>query len=397
MQIGSTVVGNQGIFYQNNDNGIQNDKYAKTDHKYFVKKEVKEEENSVDSCEVGKPWLSMGTKVRERLEKQTVLSEETVNEVENIPQEDSVVKDEMLDSSDEEYMEFIRKHIEEMQEKLDNGEVNETFQIGAKSFTLEEWKKLLEEFDSIQEILKELMKERHEKLEQQRLREEKKKEEQIEAEMLLSESTFCTYPASDDTSEEVHYITWYTEEGIFCRKAGQTERYAWSIPFENKNQYDKVMEFIGQLSEETDFRFTVNQNFWEDFLKDEMDIEFLKDKYTKSIISDSRRTEIKVSNFKEYETTNYKFVPEPTIGEGGMRILKNGQSVAVFSVDDLKIRVDEKTGTRVLISEISGFGASWYDALPVDVELESGLAEAIGVDEIPEVALEGVYSCYGKT
>ena len=206
-------------------------------------------------------------------------------------------------------------------------------------------------------------------------------------------------PASvmkDDTSEEVHYITWYTEEGIFCRKAGQTEGYAWSIPFENKNQYDKVMEFIGQLSEETDFRFTVNQNFWEDFLKDEMDIEFLKDKYTKSIISDSRRTEIKVSNFKEYETTNYKFVPEPTIGEGGMRILKNGQSVAVFSVDDLKIRVDEKTGTRVLISEISGFGASWYDALPVDVELESGLAEAIGVDEIPEVALEGFIAVMGK-
>ena len=51
-----------------------------------------------------------------------------------------------------------------------------------------------------------------------------------------------------------------------------------------------------------------------------------------------------------------------------MRILKNGQSVAVFSVDNLKIRVDEKTGTRVLISEIPGIGNSWYDALPVAVE-----------------------------
>ena len=177
MQIGSTVVGSQGISYQNNGNVIQNDKYAKTDHEHFVKEGTKGEVNSVDSREVGKSWLSMGTKVREKLDKQTVLSEETVNEVENISQDDSVVEDEMLDSSDEEYMEFIRKHIEEMQEKLDNGEINETFQIGAKSFTLEEWKKLLEEFDSIQEILKELMKERHEKLEQQQLREEKKKEE----------------------------------------------------------------------------------------------------------------------------------------------------------------------------------------------------------------------------
>lgn len=102
-------------------------------------------------------------------------------------------------------------------------------------------------------------------------------------------------------------------------------------------------------------------------------------------------SEIKVSNFKEHETPNYQFVPEPDIGSGGMRILKNGQSVAVFSVDDLKIRVDEQTGTRVLISEIPGFGNSWYDAIPVDAELENGLAEAIGVEDILEVVLEGYY------
>ena len=110
-----------------------------------------------------------------------------------------------------------------------------------------------------------------------------------------------------------------------------------------------------------------------------------------SKLFETQNSEIKVSNFKEHETPNYKFVPEPEIGSGGMRILKNGQSVAVFSVDDLKIRVDEQTGTRVLISEIPGFGNSWYDAIPVDAELENGLAEAIGVDDIPEVELEGYY------
>ena len=110
-----------------------------------------------------------------------------------------------------------------------------------------------------------------------------------------------------------------------------------------------------------------------------------------SKLFETQNSEIKVSNFKEHETPNYKFVPEPEIGSGGMRILKNGQSVAVFSVDDLKIRVDEKTGTRVLISEIPGFGNSWYDAIPVDAELENGLAEAIGVEDIPEVELEGYY------
>ena len=110
-----------------------------------------------------------------------------------------------------------------------------------------------------------------------------------------------------------------------------------------------------------------------------------------SKLFETQNSEIKVSNFKEHETPNYKFVPEPEIGSGGMRILKNGQSVAVFSVDDLKIRVDEKTGTRLLISEMGGFGGAWYDAIPVDAELENGLAEAIGVDDIPEVELEGYY------
>ena len=110
-----------------------------------------------------------------------------------------------------------------------------------------------------------------------------------------------------------------------------------------------------------------------------------------SKLFETQNSEIKVSNFKEHETPNYKFVPEPEIGSGGMRILKNGQSVAMFSVDDLKIRVDEQTGTRVLISEMGGYNGNWYDAIPVDAELENGLAEAIGVDDIPEVELEGYY------
>lgn len=286
--------------------------------------------------------------------------------------------------SDENYMEAIREQIEEMQEKIENGEINETFQIGGQSFTVEEWNEFLEKFDSIQEVLEALMKERH-------AQKEESDTDGTIAEMLSSESTSCTYPASGANREDVRYITWYTEEGIFCRKAGQTQGYEWSIPFESKEQYDKVMEFIGQISEDEDLRFTANEDFWKDFLKEGVDVESLKEKYTTTEVSKESRTEIKVSNFKEHETPNYQFIPEPDIASGGMRILKNGQSVAVFSVDDLKIRVDEKTGTRVLISEIPGFGNSWYDAIPVDAELENGLAEAIGVDEIPEVPLEGYY------
>ena len=63
--------------------------------------------------------------------------------------------------------------------------------------------------------------------------------------------------------------------------------------------------------------------------------------------------------------------------------------MGVFSVEDLKIRVDEETGTKVMISEI--VGGAWYDAIPVTEELEQGLKEAMGVTEILEEELTGYY------
>ena len=91
-----------------------------------------------------------------------------------------------------------------------------------------------------------MKKERQAKMEEQQTN----TEEVIDAtttEMIVSESTSCTYPTDSSNGEDVLHITWYTEEGIYCRKAGQTEGYEWSISFENKEQYNKVMEFIGQL------------------------------------------------------------------------------------------------------------------------------------------------------
>lgn len=115
----------------------------------------------------------------------------------------------------------------------------------AQSFTLEEWDDFLAKFDAAEE----------------------------ESTILTSESTMCTYPTSAPDEEDIRYITWYTEEGIFCRKAGQTEGYEWSIAFENREQYDKVMEFIGQFPADWNMRFAANENFWNDFLNDEIDME----------------------------------------------------------------------------------------------------------------------------
>ena len=106
-------------------------------------------------------------------------------------------------------------------------------------------------------------------------------------------------------------------------------------------------------------------------------------------LSGGRNSEIRVSNFKEVETANYKLVPEPEIG--GLRILVDGKSAGVFKPENLKIQEDAQTGTRVMISELPGFNGNWYDAIPVTEELESALSEAIGVEEVPHQPLEGYY------
>lgn len=91
--------------------------------------------------------------------------------------------------------------------------------------------------------------------------------------LLTTESTSCVYETADPDDDDIRYITWYTEEGIFCRKAGQTEGYEWAITFENKAQYDKVMEFIGQFPSDWNMRFAAHENFWNDFLNDEIDMD----------------------------------------------------------------------------------------------------------------------------
>ena len=125
-----------------------------------------------------------------------------------VPIENTEIAEDSMDISDEEYMELIHKQIEEMQEKLDNGEVNESFQIGAQSFTMEEWQEFLEKFDSIQETIEALMKERHAKLKKEKLDKEEEKIDEIVAEMIVSESTSCFYPSSGANGEDVRYITW---------------------------------------------------------------------------------------------------------------------------------------------------------------------------------------------
>ena len=170
------------------------------------------------------------------------------------------------------YAKILEEKINKIFAKIQNGDTEASYQIGSQSFTEKEWEEFLDKFDSVEEAIQELMKE-----EQARKEAEEAQKENVftndASTLLTTESTSCVYETADPDDDDIRYITWYTEEGIFCRKAGQTEGYEWSITFENKEQYDKVMEFIGQFPSDWNMRFAAHENFWNDFLNDEIDME----------------------------------------------------------------------------------------------------------------------------
>ncbi|MBQ1172818.1 MAG: hypothetical protein IIX48_09525 [Lachnospiraceae bacterium] len=216
----------------------------------------------------------------------------------------------------------------------------------------------------------------------------------LECEKIIENLKKWSDTSSDDENTDYQKILSERKNEIYEKvKNGDTEE-SFQIGGSSftEKEWDKLLSEVDDITEE--MREAMREEHQKRFAEtvEEKSVNRTENVDSTDAISklfDTGNSEIKVSNFKEHETPNYKFVPEPEIG--GMRILVNGQSAGVFSVDDLKIKVDEQTGTRVLISEMGGYGGAWYDAIPVDAELENGLAEAIGVEDISEVELEGYY------
>lgn len=88
----------------------------------------------------------------------------------NVSEENTADKMESMD-----YLSVIKEKIKELSEKIENGETEPTYQIGAQSFTEKEWDKLMSDYDAMQDAIKELMRDRHEER-----KEKLEKQEQIE-------------------------------------------------------------------------------------------------------------------------------------------------------------------------------------------------------------------------
>ena len=67
-------------------------------------------------------------------------------------------------TSKTDFMEVIHMKVEQMQEKLEEGNVNEEPAVltGGQAFTEREWKELITGYDRVQDKFRELMRERHE-------------------------------------------------------------------------------------------------------------------------------------------------------------------------------------------------------------------------------------------
>lgn len=67
------------------------------------------------------------------------------------------------------YASVFRSKQEEMTEKLEKGETEEKFQIGASEYTIKEWDRFMRTIDKAQEKIKGELEEREEKNEKKRL------------------------------------------------------------------------------------------------------------------------------------------------------------------------------------------------------------------------------------
>lgn len=182
----------------------------------------------------------------------------------------------------EERIAFLSFYIEEQLEKWRKGEIKElSFQIGARLFTEKEWDALLEKFDAVMDTIRESMKQELERRKAEEQREKERKEEEaakeanrqmaMESSVLLAEKTLCTGPALGLKQPEPSYIICYTEEGIVCRRTDCLGGWEWSVSFGDKEQYNKVMDFLKRFPEGENLVFAANKEFWETFLQDEID------------------------------------------------------------------------------------------------------------------------------
>lgn len=215
------------------------------------------------------------------------------------------IKKALMDEIEEEksLSQQIVDYVDDTVEKFKNGENEKSIPIGSCSFTQKEWKAFLKKFDILEATLKQSAKEELERrLKNKEYRENSKKgeifssitkylfqniisenstvisegtenniAEEIADMLLTAQYTMSSFSSAETGKNNISYIICYTREGVFCRQAGQSADYVWSIKFTANGQYDKVVEFLNKFNSDDNLKFAYNKDFWNDFINNSID------------------------------------------------------------------------------------------------------------------------------
>ena len=167
----------------------------------------------------------------------------------------------------------IKEKMQEIYDKLQNGDTDTKFQIGNQEFTIKEWDHFLEKFDSVQDAIRAALEEKIEKEKAERLEEEltgvsETAEEPDEVDSILAQSVKTTEEGSDP---KTWYITCFSEDGIWCKKftEGQEGEDMWRMEFTDPSQYQKVSNYLQSFAEGEEIPHAEEEDFWRRFLEED--------------------------------------------------------------------------------------------------------------------------------
>ena len=167
----------------------------------------------------------------------------------------------------------IKEKMQEIYDKLQNGDTDTKFQIGNQEFTIKEWDHFLEKFDSVQDAIRAALEEKIEKEKVERLEEKltgvsETAEESDEVDSILAQSVKTTEEGSDP---KIWYITCFSEDGIWCKKftEGQEGEDLWRMEFTDPSQYQKVLNYLQSFAEGEEVPHAEEEDIWRRFLEED--------------------------------------------------------------------------------------------------------------------------------
>ena len=178
------------------------------------------------------------------------------------------------ETEDSYFRQMLVDYMASMLEKIRNGDIDQEFQIGSISLTLKEWNELIDNFDDLEEEMREAVKaEIQKQIEAERIEGSTKTDDSFDNTTLLSSEIRKTvFREATDTKPELSYITCFTPEGIICKRTGMSENeYLWKMDFEDEQEYEKVKELMNSFPGDWNLKFAPNEKFWKDYLSERID------------------------------------------------------------------------------------------------------------------------------